>query len=86
MRLSVQIRVAGGVDGQRWRRSVYVDPTPRPTRLRVADLEPIVNQRSAPKPITTRVQSILIVIDTINAKPGSSGEVVLKDAAYGRAQ
>ena len=81
MRVSVQIRMAGGKDGRRWRKSIYIDQTPRPFRVRLADLEP-VDRRSSSSPITSRVQSILLVVDTVNAKPGSSGEVHLRDTGY----
>ena len=81
MRVSVQIRTAGGVEGQRWRKSIYIDQTPRPIKIRLADLEP-VDRRTSLRPITTRVQSILLVIDTLNAKPGAGGEVVLRDTGF----
>ena len=85
MRLSVQIRMPGGADGRRWRKSVYVDQTPRLFIIHLADLESV--DRSSPaRPVTSRVQSILLVIDTINAKPGSSGEVVLRDTGFYRAK
>ena len=39
MRLSVQLRLLGGND-RRWRRSVYLDPTPRAIAIDVSELEP----------------------------------------------
>jgi hypothetical protein len=81
MRLSVQIRLPGGVNGQRWWRSIYVDETPRPISIALADLEP-VDRRSPLRPISARVQSILLVIDTVNAKPGTAGTLLVRNAGY----
>jgi hypothetical protein len=82
LRLSVQIRLPGGANGQRWRRSVYVDQTPRTFRIPLMDLEP-VNRGSIARPVSARVQSILMVIDTINARTDASGELILKQTGYG---
>jgi len=81
MRVSVQIRLPGGTEGQRWRKSIYIDQTPRTFHIKLADLEP-VDRRTTLRPITTKVQSILLVIDTINAKTGSGGEVVLLKTGF----
>lgn len=81
MRLSVQIRLPGGVNGQRWRRSIYVDQTPRTFHIPLSDLDP-VDRRSPLRPITARVQSILLVIDTLNSRTGASGEVTLRDTGF----
>jgi hypothetical protein len=78
MRLSVQVRLPGGTEGQRWRRSVYVDETPRQFSIRLADLEPV--SRSSPlRPVVARVQSVLLVVDTVNARPGTEGRLSLSD-------
>ena len=80
LRLSVQVRLPGAA-AQRWRRSIYVDDVPRRFSIRLADLDP-VDRRSPLRPISARVQSILLVMDTVNARPGSSGEVLLRDLGY----
>ncbi len=80
MRLSVQIRLPGGVNGQRWGRSVYLDTTPQHIRVPLSAMEP-VEARSL-KPTVARIQSFLLVIDTLNARPGASGEVVFRDVAF----
>ncbi|HET9270681.1 MAG TPA: hypothetical protein VFO31_21030, partial [Vicinamibacterales bacterium] len=82
MRLSVQIRTPGGADGRRWRRSVYLDQTPRVIDLALSELEP-VGPATALKPIVARVQSVLFVIDTVNAAPGTSGRVWLSGVLLG---
>jgi hypothetical protein len=80
MRMSAQIRIPGGVDGQRWQRSIYVDSTGRSVRVPLATLEP-VEPRSL-RPTAARIQSFLLVIDTVNARPGTSGEIVFRDLAF----
>ena len=74
MRVSVQIRTPGGPDGRRWRRSVYLDQTPRVIDLALSELEP-VGTSTALRPIVARVQSVLFVIDTVNTAPGTTGTV-----------
>lgn len=81
MRVSVQIRLPGGVNGRRWRRSLYVDATPRDYRIALADLEP-VEGRTPLRPIAARVQSILFVVDTVHAKPGSRGALTLRHIRF----
>jgi hypothetical protein len=79
MRVSVQVRTPGGTDGYRWRRSVFVDSTPRPLSIRLSELEPV--ERGSPlRPNVAKVQSVLLVIDTLNARPGSAGELVVVQA------
>lgn len=78
MRLSVQIRLPGGPDGRRWRRSVYLDQQPRRVSLSVAELEPVEGATSL-RPIRARVQAVLLVVDTLNAKPGTAGTITLTD-------
>jgi len=80
MRLSVQIRARGN-GALRWGRSVYVDATPRPFSIALADLDPL-DRRSPLRPIAARVQAILLVVDTLNAKPGTEGSIAFKDLAF----
>ena len=46
--------------------------------VRLADLEP-VERGSTLRPVVARVQSVLLVVDTVNARPGTSGVVRIKD-------
>jgi len=78
MRLSLQVRVPGGRDGRRWRKSLYLDREARTYIIPLAELEP-VDRSSALRPIVARVQSVLLVIDTVNARPGSAGVVRLRE-------
>lgn len=81
MRVSVQLRIPDG-EGLRWRRSVYVDQMPREVTVFFDDMLPI---EAAPgtRLDLARVDSLLIVADTVNAKPGDSGEVWISDVRWG---
>jgi hypothetical protein len=82
MRLSVQVRLPGGKDGQRWRRSVYVDETARAIVVRLQDFEP-ADAPTTRRPIVAPIQTLLFVVDTVNALPGSAGTLWLSDVALG---
>jgi len=74
MRISFQVRAPGGPDGRRWRRSLYLDQASRSFAVRLSELDP-VERGSLLRPVIARLQSVLIVVDTVNARPGASGEV-----------
>jgi len=84
VRVSVQVRLpeGRGRGGQRWRTSIYLEPTPRRFDLRLQDFEP-ADRPTARRPIVTPIHSFLIVADTINALPGTSGSVWLSDVELG---
>ncbi len=82
MRLSVQLRSPGG-EGERWRRSVYLDSTPRTVDLAFNDFRP-VGSTSTAQPELTKIDSILFVVDTINNKAGSNGQIQVDDIQYAR--
>lgn len=83
MRLSVQLRVPNGPAGERWHRSIYLDTTPRQFTIDVDDLRPR-GATTQPRPDLSAVQSVLFVVDTVNAEIGASGQVWLDDVRYGR--
>jgi hypothetical protein len=85
MRVLVQFRLPGGVDGERWSRSVYLDETPRAITVRMTDVTPVgFTPVPTRRPVVARVKSILFVLDTLNTAPGTSGEVILKDVRLAR--
>lgn len=81
MRVSVQVRLLGG---QRWRRSVYVDTTARAIAVSLQDFEP-AGVSSILRPTAARVRSLLFVIDTLNATPGTRGTLTLESIALSKA-
>ncbi|HXD21467.1 MAG TPA: CehA/McbA family metallohydrolase [Vicinamibacterales bacterium] len=82
MRLSIQLRASAG-EGERWHRSVYLDQTPRTIDLPFADFRPRGTTTSA-QPVLSKVDAILFVVDTVNAKIGSNGQVQIDDVRLAR--
>jgi hypothetical protein len=78
MRLSVQVRLPGNRDGQRWRHSAYLDTTPRVIDLRLEDFEP-ADMPTSRRPIAASVHALLFVVDTVNTRPGVAGTVWISD-------
>jgi hypothetical protein len=72
MRISIQVRVPDG-GGLRWQRSVYVDATPRALEVPFSEMHAIEGGRDARLELS-RVNTLLLVVDTVNAVPGSAGE------------
>jgi len=82
-RLSVQLRVPKGQDGERWHRSIYLDTMAHPITIAFSDLTPL-GATSQPRPDLAAVQSVLFVVDTVNANIGASGQVWIDEIKYGR--
>ena len=79
MRVSVQLRApAAGPEGERWRRSVHLDASPREIRIPLADMTPAGPTRSPAVPATA-VDHLLFVVDTVNCAPGASGRFAVED-------
>ena len=83
MRLSVQLRGSEGEAGERWHRSVYLDPTPRDVTVYFDDMMPS-GVTSRPQPTLSDVQSILFVVDTVNTPLGGNGTIWMDDVNYAR--
>jgi hypothetical protein len=83
MRLSVQLREPAGEVGHRWLRSVYVDTEPREITVYFDDLRP-AGQVPPGVPRLERVDSILLVVDTVNTPLGGSGRIWIDDVRFAR--
>lgn len=81
MRVSVQLRAPGAGAGERWHRSVYLDTTPRDVVVPFSELMPI-GPEAAPHPRSSRVRTLLFVVDTVNARPGASGRFTLEEIRF----
>src|SRR5262249_19092889 len=81
MRMSVQLRTGGENGGARWRRSVYLDQTPRTIELLFDEFRSLNAEQEAAPPLSA-IQSVLFVIGTINTKIGSNGQIWLDDIKY----
>ena len=82
MRLSVQWREPRPGEGLRWRHSSYVDGTRRIVVLPVNDFRPI-RPATGQVPLD-RVHALLLVMDTVNARPGDSRTVTVHAARWTR--
>jgi hypothetical protein len=83
MRISVQLRVPTPGPGERWHRSVYIDPDVRELSVFYDDAMPR-GQTSTRRPVLSKVDSVLFVVDSVNTEPGTSGQVWLDDIRYER--
>jgi hypothetical protein len=83
MRLSVQLRVPTAGDGERWHRSIYLDETARDVSIFFDDMTPrgVTTQR---RPNLAMVRDVIFVVDTVNTKPGTAGQIWIDDVRYGR--
>lgn len=73
-RFSVQVRLPGPGEGERWVRSVYADETPREIRVRLEDFEP-ADRPTSRRPVAARLQTVLFVVDEPNTVRGSTGRL-----------
>jgi hypothetical protein len=80
MRLSVQLREPRPGEGLRWRHSAYVDQARRLVRLPVQAFRPIL-PASGSVPLE-RVHALLLVMDTVNARPGETRTVTVHAARW----
>jgi hypothetical protein len=85
MRVSLQLRLPGGPEGQRWRKSVYLDRAARPIVVRLEELEP-VGVVTTRRPVVVPVRSLLFVVDTLNTAAGTSGAFWISGLALGLGQ
>jgi hypothetical protein len=85
LRLSLQVRLPGAGEGQRWRRSVYLDTTPRQVTVDLQEFE-AVERSTSQQPIVAPVRTLLFVVDTLNSRTGSEGVFWISDVALGLKQ
>ena len=84
MRVSVELRLPlSTLEGERWHRSVYVDETPRVITVFFDEMTPR-GQTTQKRPDLSIAQSVLFVVDSLNTRPGSSGQIWIDDVAYER--
>ena len=77
-RVWVQVRASALGGGERWGKSIYLDDAFRGVEVLFRDLRP-VGYTSRPSPPLEQIDVILLVVDTVNTRPGSSGAVQLAD-------
>jgi hypothetical protein len=74
MRVSVQLRFP---DGERWVKSVFLDPQDREVVVRVGEMVAAGPPRPLPSVVTA--ESVLLVVDLVNSKPGDSGSFTVRN-------
>ena len=86
LRVSMQLRAAGGATEQRWRRSFYADTTAQRVTIPFDEMKPVSRDTSESPPQNGPRQSdsLLFVVDVVNALPGSAAEVVVSELALER--
>ena len=82
-RIWVQLRIPGSTQGRSWHRSIYVDETPRTAVVTFDDMRPL-EATTTGRPVLADVRDILFVMDTINNRPGVSGQLWLDEVKLGR--
>jgi hypothetical protein len=83
MRVSLQLRGSTEQGSPRWRRSVYLDETARVITVPFTEFRPVTNGL-ATSPSLSSIGSLLFVIDTLNTKLGTNGELWIDDLAFVR--
>jgi hypothetical protein len=77
-RVWAQLRTPGPAEGERWGTTFYLDDTLRSIELRFADFRPLGVTTSVRAPLD-RVNSLLLVVDTVNTQPGTTGRIAITD-------
>jgi hypothetical protein len=78
MRAWIQLRASSPGSGERWGRTVYLDDQYRSVDVRFSEMQPL-GHTSTPTPPLDKVDAVLIVVDTVNARPGSRGTLHLTE-------
>jgi hypothetical protein len=76
MRIWVQLRASSLGEGDRWGHSVYLDPQTGTAvnELFIDDFVPL-GPTTTDRPPLEAVDALLLVVDTVNSKPGTSGTI-----------
>jgi hypothetical protein len=82
-RISVQLRTPDGTQGQRWHRSVFLDENARTVTVLFNDMRPSGTTESQ-QPRLAAIRDVLFVVDTVNTKPGASGQIWIDEIRVGR--
>ena len=76
MRVSIQVR--SSATARRWIRSVYLSDRAAPVTIALREMTPGDPTQQAPLDLAG-IDAILVVVDTVNTSPGSSGEVWISE-------
>jgi hypothetical protein len=62
---------------------VYLDETERPITVMFDDVRP-KGTTSSQRPVLASVREVLFVLDTVNTRPGTNGQVWIDNVNLGR--
>jgi hypothetical protein len=82
-RVWAQLRAPGAQEGERWGKSFYVGPDLETIELRFSEFLP-VGLVSTERPPLAGIDSLLLVVDTLNSAPGSAGRMAITDLWFAR--
>lgn len=82
LRMAIQLRSTASKNPPLWRRSVYLDGSPRTVTIPFSDMTPVAGGSGA-VPLT-EIGALLIGLDMVNTKPGTSGTVSFSEIALAR--
>ena len=77
-RLWAQLRAPTSQGSERWGRTLHTDQSLTSHELRFADYRRIDTPATGPLPLD-RVDSVLLVVDTLNSLPGATGTIWISD-------
>lgn len=83
MRVNVDLRPAGANNPPRWRRSVYLDASPRSVAIRFEEMNPVPRTVVGAPPLD-RIGALMFTIDTNNTRPATSGAITFSSIALER--
>jgi hypothetical protein len=78
VRVWLQLRASTVGEGERWGRTFYLDQDYRSLDMGFDELEPL-GATSSQNPPLDKVDVILMVVDTVNTRPGTGGVVQLAE-------
>lgn len=84
-RLWVQLRLSDSGTGQRWGRSIYLDGESRTIRIPLRTFAPLEARTGVSRPNVAQVRAVLVVLDTVNSRPGRSGRITVEGLRLERA-
>ena len=81
LRISVQLRADQDLNAPRWQRSLYLDQGNRNVRVALEDMRPVAPNTAARVPLAS-VGTFMLLVDTTNAQPGSSGVIEFSEIEF----
>ena len=78
----MQLRAPDETRDRRWHRSVYLDDSEQTITVFFDEMTPVADRSGSLE--LAAVRDLLFVVDTVNSRPGSSGQVWLDEITFAR--